>query len=328
MSEKESREPYYFEDPQVTRPLTAAERLGLKAYHMSMEYSGPGQSLQSPHAKDSFREVMDDIAKGNAYSHPIQKEKGRSYIDVEVELAGESNIPQEGSFIVVSNHYNRGVHKGMPQGPIMAHEISRLLPDGNNRKFIPVIENIKHLVAKTEKNTRLDKVYPRLPEAAARSLHQSVEAVVGPADKIANQILFNTSVVFGMIPTSTHSREIFKVFRNGDVLILFPTGKDEFELHEVNPMAGKLAELAGAKNVPLLPIGYWFNPQTSTYQIKIGESFLVVRDKKNPDSSTQNAHEIGVRIASLLPETMQGEYRKAVNDSKDYYLTAQLAQTE
>ena len=316
MSEKEppKKEPYYFEDPKATRPLTAAERLGLRAYHMSMEYSGPGQSLQSKHAKDSFRVVLDDIAKGNAFSHPIKEEKDRSYVDVEVQVIGEQNIPPEGSFVIVSNHYNRGVHKGMPQGPIMAHEISRLLPDGDSRNFIPIIENIKHLVAKTEKNTRLDKVYPKLPETAARSLHSSVETVVGPADRTANQILFNTSVVFGMIPTSTHSREIFKVFRNGDVLILFPTGKDEFELHEVNPMAGKLAELAGAKHVPLLPIGYWFDASAATYQMAIGESFVMIRDKSNPDSSAQNSHEIGVKIAKLLPETMRGAYRKAAGD--------------
>lgn len=311
MSEKE---PYYFEKPNATRPLTGMEKLGLHAYHMSMEYSGPNQSLQSELARDSFDQVLDDIAQGRPFSHPIKDEREKSYSEHDVNITGQEYVPQEGSFVIVSNHYNRGVHKGIAQGPVMAHAISQLLPDGNTRKFIPVIENEKRLVEKAQKNLRMDKAYSVLPDVATKSLRQSVETVVGPADRIASQVLFNTTVVFGMIPTNTHAREIPKVFKNGDVLILFPTGKDEFELHTVNPMAGKLGEMAGAKGVPLLPVGYWFNRKKSAYQVRIGAPFTLCRDKKNPESSQQNAHRIGMHIARLLPEVMRGEYRQDVAD--------------
>jgi len=309
MSEKE---PYYFEKPDATRPLTAIERLGTRAYRVSMEHSGPNQNLIDPRAKASFDQVINDICEGRPYSHPINNEREKTYIDHKVKVVGQEHVPQEGSFVIVSNHYNRGIHKGMSQAPIMTHAISQLLPDGDTRKFIPVIENEKRLIEKTQKNTKMDKLYPHLPSVATQSLRQGVETVVGPVDEIARQILFNTTVVFGMIPTNTHAREIPKVFKNGDVLVLFPTGKDEFELHNVNPMAGKLGEMAGARGVPLLPVGYWFNRKKSVYQVRIGAPFTLRRDKKNPCSSEQNAHELGMRIARLLPEVMRGEYRQDV----------------
>lgn len=308
------KEPYYFEKPDATRPLNKVERIGMRAYHLSMEYSGPGQNLKDPTAKAAFEQVLVDIANGNPFSHPLKDEKLKSYFEHGVNVSGQEHIPQTGSFVIISNHFNRGIHKGMPQAPIMAHAVSEHLPDGETRNFIPVIENEKRLVEKTEKNTRLNLVYPHLTPPISQSIHASVEKVVGQANDVANQVLFNTSVVFGMIPTNTHSREIPKVFRNGDVLILYPTGKDEFELHQVDPMAGKLAELAGAMRVPMLPIGFWFNRAKSTYQMRIGQSFTISRDKNNPESNINNADILGVQIAKLLPERMRGVYAQCVTD--------------
>ncbi len=308
------KEPYYFEKPDATRPLTRMERVGLRAYHLSMERSGPNQNLKNPFAKASFEQVLDDIAQGNPFSHPLKDERLKSYSEYDVNIEGEEFIPQSGSFVVISNHYNRGIHKGMSQTPVMSHAISQYLPDGDTRKFIPVIENEKELVRKTEDNTRLDLIYPHMPQPVRKSIHASIEKVVGPVDGIANQVLFNTSVVFGMIPTNTHSREIPKVFKNGDVLVLYPTGKDEFELHEVDPMAGKLAELAGAMRVPMLPVGYWFNRKQKAYQIRIGQPFVVCRDKNDPDSNTKNAEKLGLEIARLLPVRMRGPYTQLLED--------------
>ncbi len=308
MVEKEKREKYYFEDPNATRPLTGLERLGLRVYHASMEFSGPDQSMRSQHARDSFEKVIDDISEGRSFSHPIREERLLAYSEHDSEIHGAENVPQNGAFVIVSNHFNQGIHKGISQVPVMAHAVSQCIPDGDERKFIPVIEGQKDLVQKAQKNVGLNSLYPRIGNFGSQSIQSSMEKILGPADRVASQVLFNTSVVFGMIPTQTHSREITKVFRNGDVLILFPTGKDEYELHQVDPMAGKLAELAGAMKVPLLPVGFWFDKKEKIYQVNIGQPFIITRNKANPNSNGQNADKIGVRIAQLLPGDMRGYY--------------------
>ncbi len=314
MVEKEKKEKYYFEYPDATRPLTGLERLGLRAYHASMEFSGPDQSMRTQHARDSFERVIEDISQGRPFSHPIREERLLAYSEYDSEIRGGENVPQNGAFVIVSNHFNQGIHKGISQVPVMAHAVSQFIPDGEQRKFIPVIESQKELVQKAQKNVGLNSLYPHIGSTGSKSIQSGMENVLGPADRVASQVLFNTSVVFGMIPTQSHSREITKVFRNGDVLILFPTGKDEFELHQVDPMAGKLAELAGAMRVPLLPVGFWFDKKEKTYQVNIGPSFVVNRNKTNTNSNGENADKIGTKIAQLLPNHMRGYYTELLQD--------------
>lgn len=310
MSER-PKTPYYFEKPEAAVPLNPFERAALKAYRLSMEFSGPNQTTKSDHAKKSFDTLMEDIAIGNPFSHPLHLERERTYSDYDIQLVGAEHIPQQGSFVVVSNHYNRGVHKGINQPPVMSYAISQHLPDSDSRKFIPVIEGTKSLVSKTEKNTGLNKVYPHMPQSAAASLKAVTSKLVTPIDQAAAHILLNTSIAVGMIPTETHTREIIKIFKNGDVLVLFPTGKDEFAMHQVNPMAGKLAKMAGIHGAPILPVGYWFSRKNGQYRIKIGEPFIVVRDKTNEKPDEEIGDLIGTRIALLLPTRMRGYYESS-----------------
>lgn len=280
------------------KPLSKVAANLFKLHVLSLELRNGNESrLQHPAAIQAKNEVIRLVSEGRPESLSfIRERKEGVFCEFDVNVEGAENIPSEGPFIIISNHYNRGRLCGLNQGSVMCEVMARALPEGewlDYRFIVSAEKGLKGLV-KASKRTPLE-IFFKMADSRYR--------------QISKEIMTNFIAAWGCIPTGLEgTKRLLSCLENGDIIGLYPTGVDEYQLHEVDPRAGKLIDLVGNRlgDVAVLPIGYWMDLYKGTYQMRIGRPFYS-NEKRRRGLNTSDY--MGAEIAKNLPLEMQGYYK-------------------
>lgn len=220
-------------------------------------------------SRREFKAVIKAVEEGLPKSKPLIKERWKTFSEFPTCLEGKDNLTNP-PFVIAANHYNRGRLQGLWQAPVMVEAIANIIDPKGDTRF--------RFIMNGHKFTNLSK------------------GIMSNFAKVCDGI------------TTFQTREIIETLRNGDVLGIFPSAKPDLELNEMDQKAGSLFLIAGKRNIPIIPVGAWFDKRENIYRVNIGEPVVFGRTDCLLDNQTI-ADAVGIKIANLLPENLRGYYQ-------------------
>jgi 1-acyl-sn-glycerol-3-phosphate acyltransferase len=217
----------------------------------------------------------------------------RASIKPPVALSGEKHLPIQGPYIVVANHLNGpGVWVGLPAALIAASI-------GDRSPTAPI----------------------RVVGVAAYRDFQVLQVPISPA--ITELVFKRFYNVFGIIrmPHITEGatrrsgavRQILAALRAGDVVILFPEGRNvhNFVMRRFQPGVGDLIRLAAKSGVPVIPAA--IAPRHGSFTV----SFLPAFEVSGNANGKHIEQSLGMTVAAHLPAVLRGPFAESVNGDAD-----------
>lgn len=252
--------------------LNRWEKVAFRLYVLGNLAKNPFEyTVRNPDARNHMKAFFNAIEEGAPGSRPLIDERWRTFKEFPTEVIGGENIPPK-PFTIAMNHYKRGRLRG---------------------NWVPsvVFEAIETCLGGSQTHGRYRMVI------ADSKFHPVFSKIMANVSRISDGI------------DSGSPREILSTLRDGNVVGIFPSGKDELALHQFNPMAGKLFKLLGRRELPVLPVGTWFDKKKEMYIVNIGEPKIFTKEFQNFSDQTVANH-IGIQIAKILPENLRGYYTR------------------
>lgn len=258
-------------------PLTTLEKLLFRSYMSLLEFGNLKKGWINPaefriadeNSRREFKTVIRAVEEGLPNSRPLAEERWKTFGEFPTGLEGEENLVSP-PFVIAANHYNRGRLQGLWQPPVMVEAITNIIDHSSKTRFRFIINGRKFT-------------------------------------NFSNGIMSNFAKVCDGI-TTFQTREIIETLINGDVLGIFPSAKPDLELNKMDQRAGNLFLLAGKRNIPVIPVGAWFDKQNRVYRVNFGKPvFFGQTDRLFSNQTIADA--VGIKIANLLPENFRGYYR-------------------
>jgi len=202
-----------------------------------------------------------------------------------VRLSGDENLPSKGPYVVVANHLNGpGIWVGLAAGLIAGVVGRRTLG-----------AKIRGVGVAAYRDFKLFGWIP-VPDGATRFLFRRFYAVYG--------IIRMPHIAEGAPARGMAVRRILAALNEGDVVILFPEGRNvsNFTMREIQPGVGDLLRLAARSGTPVVPAGV--APDRATFAVSVGTPLTIPRDARRSDVEATT----GRAIATMLPEDLRGAY--------------------
>lgn len=277
-------------DTRYNHSLSLAQKLALRAFRFYLEggFWQHEYRIREREARRGLDDLVRDIEKGISGSHPLLLERKRTFREFSgpnnVIPEGLENLPKTGPLVLVINHSDEGARlRGNDLSSVVAYETARAINDFS-RRFRFAIEDRKHY-------------FDRL-----KFLQDFTHEFTKP-------IMANVAQVTGMILVGSGQNGIAGSLLRGDILGIYPEGKDGKELSSIDPKAAhyikRLSYLA-----PIIPVGAWFKRNWGVYRVNFGPEVFYHKDQADQEV----ADDLGLRMAMLLPENMRGKYRNRQPD--------------
>lgn len=269
-----------------TKPLDPLERIGLFGYAILCQFP-PKYRIPLSAVKAAFALAL-DVSQGKVASQSPVELRHKIFSNYETVAKGVENIPQDGPFIIASNHYNEGPLRGRWQTGAIADVILNNIPKKKKYRFRFIMD---------WKKDSTDIFGKSIADRFEKGLRHGIENIAAALDYIP---LNNIREVI----------ESVRQGKNGDSIIgIFPTGKAELAFKTPAPKtAGNLFEIAGRYGIPIVPIGTWCDVDKKTFVINVGKAVLYRNSPEDPNSKQTTIERVMHDIALLLPLEMRGIY--------------------
>ncbi len=242
-----------------------------------------------------WREFVPDFVLGRPRSFASDSQRIMAANPYPRDIQGVEQVPREGPFALVVNHYNRPGLRPYHCGMAITAAIAGWRPG----------TEIRWLIISEWHGRRLGPL--PLPPALYRWTFRRIARVYGvilmpPPDALA---ISRAAALRSALQSATR-----------EPIGLMPEGGGTGVLRQPLPGSGLFLAALARRGVPLIPVGVW--EEGDTLLIRFGQSFSVALPAEAPRQEQDRLarQEMMVAIGRLLPEPFWGHYREAIRQAR------------